>query len=343
MNATMIGLDLAKSVFQVHGEDAEGNVVFQRKLGRGQVEAFFRKHPPCVVGMEACGSSHYWGRVLRAMGHEVRLIPASYVKPFVRRNKNDARDAAAICPAMGRPDIRAVPIKSADQQAVRAVERGRELLIKQRTQLSNCFRSMLSEMGIIAAKGHEGFAELRERVRAGDERVPEPLKAALDELGRQIDHLTPSIDGLEKRIVAAAKANPDMRRLCAIPGIGPIIAHAIVAAIGDGRRFRSGRDFAAWAGLTPRESSSGGKTTKLGVSRQGERRLRALLALGASALMRRARSPAGRATEWQRGILARRPVKVAVLAQAAKNARVAWAVLTSGKAYRRPEPQAAAA
>ena len=343
MHAITIGLDLAKSVFQVHGEDAKGKIVFQKKLRRAQLEAFFGKQPRCAVGMEACGSAHYWGRTLRALGHEVRLIPAAYVKPFVRRNKTDARDAAAICAAMGRADMRYVAIKSVEQQAMRAVERGRELLVKQRTQLSNCFRGLLAEMGIIAAQGRLGFAELRELVRAGDARAPGPLKTTLEALGRQIDSLAKDIDGLEAQIMAAAKENPDMRRLCAIPGIGGVTAHAIVSAIGDGKRFDSARDFAAWAGLTPRESSSGGKTTKLGISRQGERRLRSLLALGASTIMRGARANTGRATEWQRGILARRPVKVAVLAQAAKTARIAWAVLTSGEAYRRPEAQAKAA
>lgn len=185
MYAITIGLDLAKSVFQVHGEDAKGGIVFQKKLRRAQLEAFFSKQPLCTVGMEACGSAHYWGRALRALGHEVRLIPAAYVKPFVRRNKTDARDAAAICAAMGRADMRYVAIKSVEQQAMRAVERGRELLVKQRTQLSNCFRGLLAEMGIVAAQGRLGLAGLRELVRAGDARVPEPLKATLEAPGRQ--------------------------------------------------------------------------------------------------------------------------------------------------------------
>jgi transposase len=336
MNAITIGLDLAKSVFQVHGEDAAGRIVFQKQLRRGQVETFFAKHPRCIVAMEACGSAHHWGRTVAALGHEVRLIPAAYVKPFVRRNKTDARDAAAICAAMGRPDMRYVALKSVAQQAMRSVERGRELLVKQQTQLTNCVRSLLTELGIVAPQGRRGFAQLRALVEAGDARVPEPLAATLQELMRQLDSLAKGVAELEARIMAAAKQDPAMRRLCTIPGIGGLTAHAIVAAIGDGRRFDTARDFAAWAGLTPRESSSGGKTTKLGISRQGERRLRSLFALGASTVMRNARASEGRATPWQRGILARRPVKVAVLAQAAKTARTAWAVLVSGQAYRQP-------
>ncbi len=343
MNATIIGLDLAKSVFQVHGEDAQGRIVFQKQLRRGQVEAFFAGHPRCVVAMEACGSAHHWGRTVAALGHEVRLIPAAYVKPFVRRNKTDARDAAAICAAMGRPDMRFVALKSVAQQAMRSVERGRELLVKQQTQLTNCVRGLLTELGIVTAQGRRGFAQLRALIEAGDARVPELLAATLQQLLRQLDSLAKSIADLEARIMASAKQDPAMRRLCTIPGIGGLTAHAIVAAIGDGRRFDTARDFAAWAGLTPRESSSGGKTTKLGITRQGERRLRSLFALGASTIMRNARANAARATPWQRGILARRPVKVAVLAQAAKTARIAWAVLVSGEVYRHPaSPQAQA-
>jgi transposase len=291
--------------------------------------------------MEACGSAHHWGRTIASLGHEVRLIPAAYVKPFVRRNKTDARDAAAICAATGRPDMRYVALKSVAQQAMRAVERGRELLVKQQTQLSNCVRGLLTELGIVAAQGRRGFAELRALVEASDARVPELLRTTLQELMRQLDGLAEGIGRLEARIVATAKQDPRMRRLCTIPGIGALTAHAIVAAIGDGRRFDTARDFAAWAGLTPRESSSGGKTTKLGISRQGERRLRALFALGASTIIRNVRASQGRATPWQHGILARRPVKVAVLAQAAKTARIAWAILVSGETYRPALPAAA--
>ena len=236
MNATTIGLDLAKSIFQVHGEDERGRIVFQKKLRRGQLDGFFAKHPRCVVAMEACGSAHYWGRTIAALGHEVRLIPAAHVKPFVRRNKNDARDAAAICAAIGRPDMRTVAVKSVAQQAMRSVERGRELLVKQQTQLTNCVRGLLTELGIVAAQGRRGFAQLRTEVEAGDACVPELLRATLQELMHQLDSLAEGIAKLEARIVATAKEDPAMQRLCKIPGIGP-----------DGARHRGGDR--RWAAL----------------------------------------------------------------------------------------------
>ena len=335
MNATTIGLDIAKSVFQLHGEDAEGRLVVQKRLNRRGMAEFFAKLAPCVVALEACGTSHYWGRTLRAMGHEVRLIPAAYVKPFVRRNKTDARDAAAICVAARRPDMRPVAIKSEEQQASRALERSRELLIKQRTQLMNSLRAMLAEFGIVAAQGARGFAELRARLASGDG-LPKTLVTALRLVAAQLDGLTPAIESMEDKIKTIARADPTMRRLSRIPGVGFITAHAVVAAIGDGRQFVSSRCFAAWGGMTPRETSSAGKRRTKGLSRQGESRLRKLFALGAAMLMRNARSRDDRASAWQRGILARRPMKVAVMAQAAKTARIAWAVLTSGKDYAPP-------
>lgn len=334
MNAITIGLDISKSIFQVHAEDAEGKVVLQKRLRRSQVEALFAKLAPARIGIEACGSAHHWGRTLRALGHEVRLIPAAYVKPFVRRNKTDAHDAAAICAALGRPDMRFVAIKSVEQQASRGLERSRELLVKQHTQLMNGVRSQLAEFGIFAAQGRRGFAELTARL--DDAALPPVLAMALRTLVRQVDALRMAIAALESEIMAQAREHPVMRRLAGIPGIGGLTAHAIVAAVGDGRQFGSARDFAAWAGLTPRQYASAGKRRDQGISRQGDIRLRKLLALGASMIIRNARSRADRATLWQRGILARRPVKVAVLAQAAKTARIAWAVLVSGKPYQAP-------
>ena len=338
MHAITIGLDIAKSVFQVHAEDSAGKIIVQKRLRRSQVETFFAKLAPALVGIEACGSAHYWGRTLRALGHEVRLIPAAYVKPFVKRNKTDTRDAAAICAALGRPDMRFVAIKSVERQAARGVERARELLVKQRTQLMNCLRSQLAELGIVAAAGGRGFAELSTLVAAEDAALPALLRPALQALLGQITALQASIIALEAKIMATAKADPVMRRLVTIPGVGGLTAHAIVTAIGDGRQFRTARDFAAWCGLTPREHASAGKRRTPGISRQGDIRLRKLLALGASTIMRYARSHADRATQWQRGILARRPVKVAVLAQAAKTARIAWAMLISGETYRSTRP-----
>jgi transposase len=341
MQATIIGLDISKNVFQVHGEDAAGRAVVQKRLSRKELARFFEKHPPCIVALEACGTSHYWGRTLQAMGHEARLLPAAYVKPFVRRNKTDARDAAAICVAAGRPDIKPVAIKGVEQQASRALERARELLVKQRTQLMNSLRAMLAEFGVVAAQGYRGLAELRAHLNDLQNGLPETLVEALGFMSRQIDALTPAIEAMEAKITAIARSDAIMRRLAAIPGVGPITAHAVVTAIGDGRQFGSSRNFAAWAGMTPREHSTAGKRRSGGLSRQGESRLRKLFALGAATLMRYARAPEGRATAWQRGILARRPMKVAVMAQAARTARIVWAVLTSGEAYD-PRRQAAA-
>lgn len=330
----MIGLDIAKSVFQAHGEDEAGQVVLQKRLRRTQVIDFFRKLPAAVIGIEACGSAHYWGRELRALGHEVRLIPAAYVKPFVRRNKTDARDAAAICTALARPDMRFVAIKSVEQQASRGIERTRDLLVKQQTQLTNSVRGQLAEFGIVAAQGKRGVAELVGLIAAGDERIPAIACEALGALTQAIEALAIKIAALEQRIVAIVRTDPTMRRLATIPGIGPLTAHAIVTAIGEGKQFASARDFAAWCGLTRRVDQSANTRRERGISRQGDNAVRKLLTLGASSLMRPRRANPARATQWQRGILARRPVKVAVVAQAAKNARIAWAMLQSGQAYR---------
>lgn len=337
---SMIGLDIAKSVFQVHGEDAQGRLVLQRRLRRSQMKPFFAGQEPIRIGIEACGSAHYWARELASLGHEVRLIPAAYVKPFVRRNKTDARDAAAICTALGRPDMRFVAVKGPEQQAARGLERSRDLLVRQRTQLMNSVRSQLAEFGIVAAQGSKGFAAL---VAALAERsaVPGVMRDALRVLVQQIDRLALSVALLERRILEAVRQSATMRRLTGIPGVGPLTAHAIVTAIGDGRQFASARDFAAWCGLTRRVDQSADKRRERGISRQGDHGVRKLLVLGASALLRQRRAAPERATAWQHGILARRPIKVAVVAQAAKNARIAWAMLQSGAAYRQPSDSAA--
>jgi transposase len=311
-------------------------VLQSKRLRRHQVEPFFAQRAPALVGIEACGTAHDWGRRLRALGHDVRLIPARYVKPFVKRNKNDARDAEAICEAVSRPNMRFVPIKTVEQQAARSLERSRELLIKHRTQMMNCVRSLLAEVGIITAPGNRGFAELAACLADPDAAIPPLLQDALRPLIQQIERLNAEIAVLDAKIVAIARQHPVMRRLATIPGVGPITAHAVVTAIGEGRQFRCARDFAAWCGLTPREHSTAGKRREKGLSRQGDTRLRKLFALGASTVMRSARTRADRASTWQRGILMRRPMKVAVLAQAAKTARIAWATLVSGETYRRP-------
>jgi transposase len=334
MHATTIGVDLAKSVFQIHGEDEAGNVVFRHRLRRAQVLRFFKKHPPALIGMEACGTAHYWGRELEKLGHRVKLMPPSYVKPFVKRNKTDARDAEACCEAVRRPSIGAVRIKSVAQQCARALHGSRNLLLRQRTQLGNSIRAHLAEMGVISAQGLIGFAKLAELVQTKDEKVPPALLPCLELMLRQWQGLNEAIRKLEAKILAEVKTSPMMRRLIEPPGVGPITVHATHATIGDGSQFRSGRAFAAWIGLTTKQPSSANKKRSGGISRQGDKALRRAFVLGASAMVRQARNRPDRASHWLRGLLARRPVKVAVVAQAAKNARIVWAMLVSGEPYR---------
>jgi len=334
MHATMIGLDIAKNVFQVHAEDASGHLVLRKRLSRAAMEGFFAKQPSAVIGIEACGSSHHWARTLSAMGHTVRLIPAGYVKPFVKRNKTDARDAEAICVAMQRPGMRQVPIKSVDQQAARGLETARDLLVRQHTQLMNAIRGLLAELGVIASQGVSGFTLLCAKIDAGDPAIHPVLRPALQAMLEQWRAVGAASTLLEAQIKARAKTDATMRLLMTIPGVGPLTAHAIVAAIGDGRQFSSARDFAAWAGLTPREHQSANRRREGSISRQGDAGVRRLLTLGASSLMRHLRAKPEKASVWVRGILARRPMKVAVVAQAARTARIAWAIMRSGQTYR---------
>lgn len=339
MQAIRFGIDLAKSVFQIHGVDASGRVVVQRQLRRGELLKFFARQPPVRIGMEACGSAHYWARELVALGHEVKLMPPTYVKPYVKRNKNDARDAEACCEAVDRPTMRFVPIKTVEQQCQRALHRTRDLLVRQRTQTANAIRGQLYETGLISAKGSAGMKALIERIEAEPAALPAGLLVALKPLARQWRALEEEIGRLDAELQAQARAHADACRLMQIPGVGPITAHAVIAAIGDGRQFASARDFAAWVGLTRRNHDTGGKARLTGhISKAGDGSLRRLLILGASARLRhvRARPDSDRGSPWIRGLLARRPIKVAVVAQAAKTARIIWAVLTSGQDYRAP-------
>lgn len=335
MQAIRFGIDLAKSVFQVHGVDASGQVVVQRQLRRGQMLTFFAKQPHALIGIEACGSAHYWGRELTKLGHEVRLMPASYVKAYVRRNKNDARDAEACCEAVSRPSMRFVPIKTVDQQGQRALHRARDLLVRQRTQAGNAIRAMFYEMGLISSKGRSGIGELIARVEASESDIPPGLRVALAPLARQWRALEAEVKTLDDELLAQVRRDPKACRLMKIPNVGPVTAHAVIAAIGDGRQFASARDFAAWVGLTRKNHDTGGKARLTGhVSKAGDRSLRRLLVLGASAGLRHVRAKPGKGSPWINGLLARRPVKVAVVAQAAKTARIIWAVLTKDQDYR---------
>lgn len=338
MKTNMIGMDLAKSVFQVHGVDGTGQVTIRRQLKRGQVEKFFAKLAPSVVGMEACGGAHHWGRVLQAMGHEVRLMPAAYVKPYVKRNKTDGRDAEAICEAMQRPSMRFVAVKRPEQQAMMAVHRARALFVRQRTMLANALRAMFAEFGVVAPEGVKGLQSLMTQLPAPAE-VPEAAHGALAMLTQQWQALDVRIKALEQQIVRSVRADEAARRIMAIPGVGPITASAVRAAVPDMKQFRSGRGFAAWLGLTPRQNNSAFTRRSGGISKQGQRDIRCLLILGASSHLRqeqirkRMKAPTD---PWLTGLLMRRPVKVAAVAQAAKTARVIWALLAKDRCYRAP-------
>jgi transposase len=337
MEAIRFGIDLAKSVFQVHGVAASGEVVVRRQLRRGQMLAFFARQPPALIGIEACGSAHYWARELIKLGHEVKLMPAAYVKAYVKRGKNDARDAEAACEAVSRPTMRFVPVKTVERQCARAIHRARDLLVRQRTQVGNAIRGLLYEMGLISCKGRGGIEALLERTLAGAADIPARLLTSLRPLARQWRALDAEIGGLDKAIARDVSHDPAALRLMKIPGVGPISAHAVICAVGDGRQFASARDFAAWVGLTRLNHDTGGKAGRAGhISKAGDRGLRKLLVLGASSQLRRVRTdPTGRSA-WIKGVLARRPVKVAVVAQAAKTARIIWAILRSGQDYRAP-------
>jgi transposase len=342
MQITTIGLDIAKNVFQVHGIDAAETVVVRRQLRRGQVMAFFESLSPCLIGMEACATSHHWARELTKLGHEVRLMPAKDVKAYVKRNKNDAADAEAICEAVRRPTMRFVRVKSAEQQGQLMQHRTRDLLMRQRTQTINALRAHLAELGIVAAQGDKGVTELLAIVSdRRDEYLPVDAQASVIVLAAQLEAVQTLILSIEKRIKTQHRANETSKRLETIPGIGVIGATAIAATVVDPTVFRSGRDFAAWIGLVPREDSTGGKQ-KLGpISKQGDRYLRRILVVGAHSVLRRAMQNPEK-YPWLTRLLARRPFKVVAVALANKMARMAWALLAHGGTYRAPELAAAA-
>ena len=341
-DVTTIGIDLAKNVFQVHGVDAEGEVVFRRQLRRGQVLPFFRKQPACLVGMEACATAHHWAREIGALGHEVRLMPPRYVKPYVKRNKNDLADAEAICEAVTRPTMRFVAVKTPDDQSVQMLHRTRQLFIRQRTTVINAIRGHLAEFGIVAGVGRNGVERLLEIIEAGDDdRVPAEARRCLLALRAQLEMVRQQILDADRRILAWHRESDLSQRLDAIPGVGPLIATALVAAVPDPHAFRSGRDLAAWIGLVPKQSSTGGKERLGHISKAGNRYLRMLLVIGALSVIRRAQQVGYTRRPWLARLLERRPAKVAAIALANKIARIAWAMMARGTTYREPVEQAA--
>ena len=327
-----IGVDIAKNIFHVHALENEGGRVLTRKLNRAGMRKFFASIAPCLVGMEACGSAHYWGRELERFGHDVRLMPPIYVKPYVKRGKNDAIDAAATCEAMSRPDMRFVPIKSEEQQATLMAHKTRDLLVKQRTMLVNNLRGALAEFGIVAGKGIERVEELIAKAAAAD--LPEMARLSAQVLIEQLERLDATIGDLAKRIVTAHGRDGVVRLLKNVPGIGDFFATQVVASVSDPHAFKSGRDFSAWLGLTPRQETTGGKT-KLGpITKKGNRALRKLLFLGATSLLKVAHLHKGAVGGWLKAIKARKPYKVAAIALANKLARIVWAIMTRGEAFR---------
>jgi transposase len=335
MELATIGLDLAKHVFQVHGVDEVGQVVVKRRLRRAQVVSYFASLPPCLVGMEACATAHFWARELRALGHEVRLMPPQYVKAYVKRGKNDAADAAAICEAVTRPSMRFVPVKTEEQQSALLMHRARELLIRQRTQLINAVRGHLAEFGLVMARGPWNVPRLLASMDE-DQRVPEATRQVIQLLAAQLDDVGRRIAAVDARIVAWHKTNPISRRLATIPGIGPLTATAIAATVPDPDVFRGGREFAAWLGLVPRQKSTGGKPRLGRISRLGDKYIRQLLIVGAQTVL--LRSKVARADAWVLGLLARRPRLVVAIALANKMARIVWAVMAKGQIYRQAVP-----
>jgi transposase len=341
MQVTTIGLDIAKRVFQVHGVDVVGAVVVRKKLRRSELPAFFAGLAPCLIGIEACATAHYWARELMALGHRVRLVPPSYVKAYLKRGKNDAADAEAICEAVTRPNMRFVPVKSEEQQGVLVLHRARELLVRQRTMLVNGLRGHMAEFGIIAPQGIQRVPELVAAIDDETTDIPQIAREALAPMVMQIKHLTASIKQMEKRIVAWCRSNAAARRLATIPGVGPITASALAATITDPTLFRSGRHLAAWLGLVPRQHSTGGKA-KLGrITKMGDQYLRKLLVVGMTAVIRSARRTKAPAFAWVNALLERRPARLVSVALANKAARIAWAILIRGETYRAPTMEAA--
>lgn len=337
-----IGLDIAKSVFQVHGVDADGQVVIGRKLKRRYVLAFFQKVPSCLVGMEACATSHHWSRELQALGHRVRLMPPAYVRPYVKRQKNDAADAEAICEAVTRANMRFVETKTIEQQSCLVLHRTRHLFIRQQTSVINAIRAHLAEFGIVAPVGRKGLEQLLDVVaNTREQRIPALARACIAALGDQLRALKAQILEFDRQIMLWHRSHETSKRLDEVPGVGPVLATALVASIADPKAFRSGRDFSAWIGLVPKQHSSGGKDKLGSISKQGDRYLRSLFTAGALAVIRYAKIYGSKHRPWLTALLARRPTKVAAIALANKLARMVWAMMTRGERYKEPVALAA--
>jgi transposase len=339
--AITIGVDLAKNVFQIHGVDAEGAVIIRRQLRRRQVLPFFKKQPSCLVGIEACATSHHWGREISRLGHEVRLMAPRYVKPYVKRNKNDMADAEAICEAVTRPTMRFVEIKTREQQSVLMLHRTRQLFVRQRTTLINALRAHLAEFGIVAGIGRNGLEKLLDLIKDGnDDRVPAAAGDCLLALRDQLEMVKHQILEADRRILVWHRSSEVSQRLDDIPGVGPVIATALVASVPDPHVFKSGRDLAAWIGLVPRQNSTGGKERLGHISKAGNRYLRMLLVVGALSVIRRAKQVGYTRRPWLTKLLERRSTKIAAIALANKIARTAWAMMAHGTFYEEPVSQA---
>ena len=334
MQVVTVGIDIAKHVFQVHGVSPDGKVVLQRRLRRTDVLRFFEQLDPCLVGMEACATAHHWARKLEALGHHVKLMPPAYVKAYIRRNKNDAADSEAICEAVSRPTMRFVPIKSIDLQGILVTHRVRSILIRQRTMMANALRSHMAEFGIIVRQGLKAIRELADMIEDPRFALPTAARNALQLLVLQLEEVDQRIRAVETQLVAWHRADETSRRLASIPGVGPVTASAIAATVGDAAQFRSGREFAAWLGLTPRQKASGNKNVLSGISKRGDKYIRRLLISGAMSIIRYSRTKPTPERAWVATLLQRRPAKVAAVALANKTARIIWALTTKNETYR---------
>jgi len=335
MKITTVGIDLAKNVFQVHGIDERGKAVLKKQLTRDKMAAYFANLPPCLIGMEACGSAHHWARKLQVFGHTVRLMAPQFVKPYVKTNKNDAADAEAICEAVARPNMRFVPIKDIEQQSALALHRVRQGFVKARTAQANQIRGLLGEFGLIIPQGIANIAKrVPELIEDATNELTGTFRRLIDRLMNHLKELDKQVKEIEMQIITWHRANDDSCRLEKIPGIGPITASALIATIGDARNFEDGRQVAAWLGLVPRQHSSGGKPTLLGISKRGDSYLRTLLIHGARAVIYAAQRKTQKSDNWLSRLLARRNLNVAAVALANKNARIVWALLAKNREFR---------